>query len=206
MSARLCMEVCAWKKASVREAILAIVAPGIGSVDVDYSAIHKLVDAAFRRARGKEEKRQLRLKLTARELRAFRCTRQGVREIFTSLILNLTDEDADRWSDLVEGWFSTLCENPMWKLVVHVHVCNARGQGKSSAYPLALHLCLFGYPPPSQLQNNPELETLLNRVDLKPEWTSDCPVTPKDAYGNLFCQYGRVNFPSLILPLTHAFL
>jgi hypothetical protein len=149
---------------------------------------------------------KLRKALTEKRYRAKRCLTGGVQTIFKALVLRITKDDLARWGGLIEGWFDDLARQFKMRTVKHLHVSGEGGVGKSSAYPLALHMCIYGYPPDSDLHDSDNLKDLLTKVDIDPAWTDDCVNVGVDDCDEPTSSFAYVSVHSCYVTLLVAFL
>jgi hypothetical protein len=185
---------------------------GLRSSDKAFSdkvgAYNDLVEALQKKELNDAVKQDmLRKALTEKSYRAKRCLTEGVQTIFKALVLRITKDDLARWGDLIEEWFDDLARQFKIRTVKHLHVSGEGGVGKSSAYPLALHMCIYGYPPDSDLHDSDNLKDLLTRVDIDPAWTDDCiNVRVKDDCDEPASSFAYVSVHSCYATLLVAFL
>jgi hypothetical protein len=136
---------------------------------------------------------RLGIKLKEKRHRAKRCKRDGIRKIFESVVLRITSKHLKRWGRLLEEWFDELADFPGQKHTKHLNLSGDKRVGKSSAYPLAVHLCLYGYAPAYGKHCNGNLQEVLAKVTIDPAWFDDCVNTCADRWGETFCNYTYVS-------------
>ena len=154
-------------------------------------AFDKLVET-FEGIENHRQFNTLRKRLTDSNFRARRCTAEGAQEIFEGIIRRPTKEHAQSWGVRIRDIFNELALNPRKVHSAHLHVSGDREQGKSSAYPLALHICFYGYAPLPDLHDNSMLKELQASVHVDPKWTEDCKNEGTN-FGIPFCNYGYVS-------------
>jgi hypothetical protein len=136
--------------------------------------------------------------------RAWRCTFEGIKEIYSKVILNIPEGDCNRWAVQLSADITKLFTVP--KIVAHWAIAGASGAGKTTSYQLAHHMVIHGYFQVKDAHSNDNLQELLNKEKYlfsanSAIWTADCKNAPANEEGS----YGHVNESLLVIGVSSFF-
>jgi hypothetical protein len=121
--------------------------------------------------------------------RAWRCTFEGIKTIYRTVVRGITEADCDRWARQLSGDITLLFTKP--KVVAHYAISGDSGTGKTTSYQLAYHMVVHGYFQVPGTHSNGNLRDLLNSGMFSVNsatWTKDCknvPFNRKGSYGHV---------------------
>jgi hypothetical protein len=121
--------------------------------------------------------------LGAEEHRAKRGTVNCIKEIYSYFCVNGISEE--HLNQIAENKKRDI-DNLFLEAKVHMHsaIAGASGKGKTTSYQIADHLIMFGYTQVQKTHSNQKLQEVLDKSDVKTEWTADCINEPRDGKGH----------------------
>ena len=121
--------------------------------------------------------------------RAWRCTFEGIKPIYSIVVPGISEADCERWARQLSGDITLLFTTP--KVVAHYAIAGDSGTGKTTSYQLAYHMVVHGYFQVPGTHSNGNLRDLQNRCLFSANsasWTADCknePFNGKGSYGHV---------------------